>query len=399
MKIHIVQKGDTLWNLAQKYDVDFEKVKGANTQLANPEMIMPGMKIKIPGKTVPAKKESEKKEAKVDPQVKEEQKEKPKPEPAPKKPETPKAPKAPPKAPVYQKPEAPKKEKPAPEKPDTKQKPAVKPPPKQMPVMQVPKKQPKPEPKDKEKMEKPPKFQKPAPQKPDKPKEKKPSVPPMTGKKEMPKQPPTEKMEMPPKFQKPAAHEEKKEPAPKEQEMMYKKQPMKKPKLKKQPCKTCGQPTGMHTQFTQHPPMPYQHGGQQVPPHLMQYCFVPVYQQGHPEAPYSPYQGYQEGYQQQPEFQEGYDQYYHAYGYGNGNGGYRQNNPEEQEYGVFSSAIPPYQHPMPAAPSIAMPLYDQGMYGYYPVVPYYEPTFDERMYYPYDPRQMEKRPQSEDEYE
>ncbi|WP_256860456.1 SafA/ExsA family spore coat assembly protein [Paraliobacillus ryukyuensis] len=48
MKIHIVQKGDTLWNLAQKYGVDFEELKQMNAQLANPNMIMPGMKIKIP---------------------------------------------------------------------------------------------------------------------------------------------------------------------------------------------------------------------------------------------------------------------------------------------------------------------------------------------------------------
>lgn len=48
MKIHIVQKGDTLWNLSKQYNVDFQALKAANSQLANPEMIMPGMKIKIP---------------------------------------------------------------------------------------------------------------------------------------------------------------------------------------------------------------------------------------------------------------------------------------------------------------------------------------------------------------
>ena len=32
VKIHIVQKGDTLWKLAKKYGVDFEKLKAANTQ-------------------------------------------------------------------------------------------------------------------------------------------------------------------------------------------------------------------------------------------------------------------------------------------------------------------------------------------------------------------------------
>ncbi|WP_230203554.1 SafA/ExsA family spore coat assembly protein, partial [Bacillus massiliigorillae] len=49
MKIHIVQKGDTLWKLAKKYGVPFEELKKLNSQLSNPDMIMPGMKIKIPG--------------------------------------------------------------------------------------------------------------------------------------------------------------------------------------------------------------------------------------------------------------------------------------------------------------------------------------------------------------
>ncbi|MGN1401339.1 MAG: SafA/ExsA family spore coat assembly protein [Bacillus sp. (in: firmicutes)] len=49
MKIHIVQKGDTLWNLSKKYGVSFEELKSINSQLSNPDMIMPGMKIKIPG--------------------------------------------------------------------------------------------------------------------------------------------------------------------------------------------------------------------------------------------------------------------------------------------------------------------------------------------------------------
>lgn len=60
MKIHIVQKGDTLWNLAQKYGVDFEELLKANSHLANPDLIMPGMKIKIPTSAVPAKKDTAK---------------------------------------------------------------------------------------------------------------------------------------------------------------------------------------------------------------------------------------------------------------------------------------------------------------------------------------------------
>ena len=48
VKIHIVQKGDTLWKLAKKYGVEFEALKKLNSQLSNPDMIMPGMKLKIP---------------------------------------------------------------------------------------------------------------------------------------------------------------------------------------------------------------------------------------------------------------------------------------------------------------------------------------------------------------
>ncbi|TFE01040.1 SafA/ExsA family spore coat assembly protein [Jeotgalibacillus salarius] len=48
MKIHVVQKGDTLWTIAKHYQVSFEELKAINAHLANPDMIMPGMKIKIP---------------------------------------------------------------------------------------------------------------------------------------------------------------------------------------------------------------------------------------------------------------------------------------------------------------------------------------------------------------
>ncbi|CAH0346370.1 SafA/ExsA family spore coat assembly protein [Bacillus sp. CECT 9360] len=65
MKIHIVQKGDTLWKLSKKYGVSFEELKKANTQLSNPDMIMPGMKIKVPGSSGSVKKET------VKPSVKE----------------------------------------------------------------------------------------------------------------------------------------------------------------------------------------------------------------------------------------------------------------------------------------------------------------------------------------
>ena len=63
MRIHIVQKGDTLWNIAKKYGVDFEQLKSMNTQLSNPDMIMPGMKIKVPQGTKQVKKEAPKQQA------------------------------------------------------------------------------------------------------------------------------------------------------------------------------------------------------------------------------------------------------------------------------------------------------------------------------------------------
>nr|WP_242035136.1 SafA/ExsA family spore coat assembly protein [Mesobacillus harenae] len=58
VKIHIVQKGDTLWKIAKKYGVNFEELKKLNSQLSNPDMIMPGMKIKVPTTGGTIKKES-----------------------------------------------------------------------------------------------------------------------------------------------------------------------------------------------------------------------------------------------------------------------------------------------------------------------------------------------------
>lgn len=48
MQIHIVEKGDTLWKISRSYGVSFEELKKLNAHLANPEYIVPGMKIFIP---------------------------------------------------------------------------------------------------------------------------------------------------------------------------------------------------------------------------------------------------------------------------------------------------------------------------------------------------------------
>lgn len=73
MKIHIVQKGDTLWEIAKKYGVDFQELKAVNTQLSNPDMLMPGMKVKVPTGTVHVKKEAQIGGAKKEAQMKETQ--------------------------------------------------------------------------------------------------------------------------------------------------------------------------------------------------------------------------------------------------------------------------------------------------------------------------------------
>lgn len=60
MKIHIVQKGETLWEIAQYYEVDFNDLQQANPQISSPDMIMPGMKIMIPSKSKKIVKETKK---------------------------------------------------------------------------------------------------------------------------------------------------------------------------------------------------------------------------------------------------------------------------------------------------------------------------------------------------
>ncbi|MDF2715354.1 MAG: LysM peptidoglycan-binding protein [Paenibacillus sp.] len=55
MKIHLVKKGETLFNIAKKYGIELQKLITFNSQLADPDQIDVGMKIKIPssGAAVP----------------------------------------------------------------------------------------------------------------------------------------------------------------------------------------------------------------------------------------------------------------------------------------------------------------------------------------------------------
>lgn len=48
MRIHIVQKGDTLWKIARQHGISFEDLKRLNAHLANPDYIVPGMEIILP---------------------------------------------------------------------------------------------------------------------------------------------------------------------------------------------------------------------------------------------------------------------------------------------------------------------------------------------------------------
>lgn len=87
LKIHVVQKDETLWTIAQKYNVSVEEVIAANTQVSDPNMVMPGMKITVPiaydhKKQSTKKAETkEKKESKPKEQLKQKPKQQPKQQP------------------------------------------------------------------------------------------------------------------------------------------------------------------------------------------------------------------------------------------------------------------------------------------------------------------------------
>ncbi|MFZ5974290.1 MAG: SafA/ExsA family spore coat assembly protein [Bacillota bacterium] len=46
--IYTVQKGDSLWKIAVKYQIGLSEIIGANPQIKNPDLIYPGDKITVP---------------------------------------------------------------------------------------------------------------------------------------------------------------------------------------------------------------------------------------------------------------------------------------------------------------------------------------------------------------
>ena len=53
MKIHMVKKGDSLYAIAQKYNVSLEELLQANPEITNPDVVEVGMKVKVPMPAVP----------------------------------------------------------------------------------------------------------------------------------------------------------------------------------------------------------------------------------------------------------------------------------------------------------------------------------------------------------
>src|SRR5690554_2960697 len=64
VEVHIVRKGDTLWKISRHYGISFDELKRVNAHLANPDYIVPGMKIFLPAKSAEKGKEVEKKPSK-----------------------------------------------------------------------------------------------------------------------------------------------------------------------------------------------------------------------------------------------------------------------------------------------------------------------------------------------
>ena len=75
VEVHIVQKGETLWKIARHFGISFDELKRVNAHLANPDYIVPGMKIFLPAKSAGAGKGTEKTTSKETKAVKKTEKE------------------------------------------------------------------------------------------------------------------------------------------------------------------------------------------------------------------------------------------------------------------------------------------------------------------------------------
>ena len=105
VEVHIVQKGETLWKIARHFGISFDELKRVNAHLANPDYIVPGMKIFLPAKSAGAGKGTEGKTSKGAEVVKKTEKEPVKVAPPPV--EKVKAPVQKKPAPTHEKPKAP----------------------------------------------------------------------------------------------------------------------------------------------------------------------------------------------------------------------------------------------------------------------------------------------------
>ncbi|MGI6129023.1 MAG: DUF3794 and LysM peptidoglycan-binding domain-containing protein [bacterium] len=52
MRFHVVQPGESLWSIAQRYGVTVEALMAANPSLKHPELLYPGQKVCIPDKVI-----------------------------------------------------------------------------------------------------------------------------------------------------------------------------------------------------------------------------------------------------------------------------------------------------------------------------------------------------------
>lgn len=49
--VHTVQRGDSLWKIAVKYEVGLSEIINENPEIKNPNLIYPGQKVKVPRKS------------------------------------------------------------------------------------------------------------------------------------------------------------------------------------------------------------------------------------------------------------------------------------------------------------------------------------------------------------